>query len=313
MGALKYLAVVVMVVAVSLMMETDLFLTFAPAPPRAAFEDQVIWVTGASSGLGAELSVQLTELGARVIMSARTDSKLQDVAKKCIGKHKPHLITLDVTDYDATLQAHKKVSELFGGLDMVVLNAGRSQRMSAMDMPFNETVALMETNFFSAVYLAKLVLPDMIKRKSGKIVGVSSLSGKIGTPGGSSYSATKYAMHGYFDALRSELGDSGVKVSLVLPGPVESNVVQSAVRSQNSVPNEGKKMATSHFVRIMIKGLYHDVNEMWISSQPFLLLTYISQYMPWVSRQMGMLVGPTRIKLLKEAKDPFDVKKLLGI
>ena len=92
----------------------------------------VVWITGASSGLGAELSIQLTALGAQVVMSARRMQKLNEVAEKCIGKHEPILIPLDVTDYNATTSAYEKVKSSLDHIDIVVLNAGRSQRMSGM-------------------------------------------------------------------------------------------------------------------------------------------------------------------------------------
>mmetsp|Transcript_25718 Transcript_25718/g.43328 ORF Transcript_25718/g.43328 Transcript_25718/m.43328 type:complete len:317 (+) Transcript_25718:58-1008(+) len=309
-----YIVLFVAIAAAIMHLDADLHIFLSPNAVEADFNNQVVWVTGASSGLGAEMAVQLNDLGAQVVMSARRLDKLEKVADLCRGKYAPLLIPLDVTDYDATTAAYEEVMSKFGHVDTAVLNAGRSQRMAAVDMPFDETKALMETNFLSAVFLTKLVLPDMIKRNSGKIVAVSSLSGKIGTPGGSSYSATKYAMHGYFDALRSELGATDVKVSLVLPGPVDSDVVSAAVRPEGrDIPDEGKKMTTPRFVNLFLRGLARDVDEMWISTQPFLLLTYMAQYMPWLSRQIGRVVGPSRVKAIDEDGNPFDLKKLLGI
>ena len=90
----------------------------------------VIWVTGASSGLGAEMAIQLTALGAKVVMSARRLDKLDAVAEKCIGKHKPVLVPLDVTDYNATASAYDQVKSQCGHIDTLILNAGRSQRMA---------------------------------------------------------------------------------------------------------------------------------------------------------------------------------------
>jgi dehydrogenase/reductase SDR family protein 7 len=128
-----------------------------------------IWITGASSGIGARLACDLTEKGAQVIVSARRIEQLNDVSKRCSGKHIPYVLPLDVLDLESHETAFNKIIGVFGKVDSLVLNAGRSQRNPAIDTPFNVTTSIMELNFFSVVHLAKVVLPSMINRKSGQV------------------------------------------------------------------------------------------------------------------------------------------------
>ena len=139
-----------------------------------------------------------------------------------------------------------------------------------MDTLFTDTRQLFELNFFSYVNLAKLVVPTMTSRKSGgKIVVVSSVSGKLGTPICSSYSGTKYALHGYFDALRGEVHSKNVNIQIVCPGPVERETFDHAIRYTKRSA-EGAKMPTARCTHLMARGLKWKLDEIWISKQPIL-------------------------------------------
>ena len=175
--------------------DADLTLLMLPKPPSGAFAGQVVWIAGASSGIGAALAEDLVKKGATVIISARRVSQLNDVADKCekLGR-RPQVVELDITNKDSMDSAFNKVIETHGHIDSLVLNAGQSQRIVALDTPFEVTEKIMNLNFFSYVQLTKLVAPTMVKRNQGQIVVVSSLSGIIGTPAGSSYSASKFAL-----------------------------------------------------------------------------------------------------------------------
>lgn len=297
--------------AVFLKNDADLFLIFAKIPEANAFKDQVVWITGASSGIGAVLAQELTKQGAQVIISARRVDKLEEVAKSTQGNHAPYVLPLDVLDYDQHEKAYKEIIAKFGKIDTVVLNAGRSQRNTANETPFEVTRSILELNFLSVVHLTKIVLPGLLAQKSGNIVLMSSLSGRLATPLGSSYSASKFAMHGYFDALRSEIADTGVTVSIICPGPVESEIHLTTHKNPENPPtNEGKKMTTLRCVELILRGLYYHVDEMWISEHPFLLFTYLNTYAPWTSRAIMKLMGPMRAKILKEGGNIYDVTAL---
>ena len=164
-------------------------------PAAGDFQGQVVWITGASSGIGASLAKDLCRQGAQVILSARREDKLREVATSCAGaRYEPFVLPLDVTDYNLQKMALQEVLSKYGRLDSVVLNAGRSQRAVAAETPFTATKDLFELNVFSVIHLAKLILPHFLEAKKGQFVVVSSVSGFLATPIGSSYSATKFAL-----------------------------------------------------------------------------------------------------------------------
>lgn len=191
-------AAAAVIVAMFFAGDADLNLLMLPKPPANAFAGQVMWIAGASSGIGAALAEDLIKKGATVIISARRVNQLNDVADKCqkFGP-RPTVIEMDMTNEESMQFAFTKVIETHGHVDSLILNAGQSQRLVALDTPFEVTEKIMNLNFFSYVKLTKLVGPTMVKRNQGQIVVVSSLSGIIGTPAGSSYSASKFALVSY--------------------------------------------------------------------------------------------------------------------
>eukprot|EP01038_Epipyxis_sp_PR26KG_P011290 gene11290-15147_t len=292
--------------------DADLPLVFLPYKLEGSYTGKIIWITGASSGIGASLAEDLTKAGAQVIISARRVEQLEKVAEKCsqLGL-KPFIQPLDVTDnFEVLENTYNSIIEKFGFINIVVLNAGQSQRNLAVDTPLSDTKHLMNLNFFSYVALAKLILPKMIERNQGQLVIMSSLSGIIGTPIASSYSASKFALHGYFNTLRSEVSMHNITVSIVCPGPVESEISDKTLRNPaNPKQEEGKKMPTARCTFLVAKGMYYKFSEMWISDQPFLLTTYLTSYMPAVARLLfAKAVGPARVKALKAGQNIYSSK-----
>jgi NADP-dependent 3-hydroxy acid dehydrogenase YdfG len=175
-------------------MDADWVTYLYPPAPADGFSGKIVWITGASSGIGASLARDLARSGAQVVISARRAEELQRVAESCAGERRPYVLPLDVTDYEAQKEALAEILAKFGRIDSVVLNAGRSQRATAADTAIEDTKSLFDLNFFSVIHLTKLVLPHFLAQKGGQFVVVSSVSGFLGTPVGSSYSATKFAL-----------------------------------------------------------------------------------------------------------------------
>ena len=296
--------------------DCDLFLRVLPySPADKSFSNQIIWVIGASSGIGASLAEELTLGGAQVVLSARRMNHLEDVANKCaLLGHRPMVVPFDVLDFSEHEKSYQLIIEKFGRIDVLVLNAGRSQRAIAMNTEIIDTRELMELNFMSFVSLTKIALPPMISRESGQIVILSSLAGKIGTPISSSYSATKFALHGYFDALRAEVSFKNVNIQLVCPGPVESEISMHSVRGENTkVSVEEKKMPTARCTHLMARAMKWRLDEIWISNQPYLVICYLHTYMPFISRQLFKhFIGPGRVKTLAAGGDIYSLKNILG-
>ena len=146
------------------------------------------------------------------------------------GKHIPISVPLDVLSFEKQKEAHDTIIKKFGKIDSIVLNAGRTQRSLALDTDISQTKEILELNFFSTVNLARIVLKDMALKKSGNVIVISSVAGKFGVPISSSYSASKFALQGYFDSLRAEVSSQGIHVTTVCPGPVESEIADHAHR-----------------------------------------------------------------------------------
>lgn len=279
------------------------------------FNNQVIWLTGASSGIGASLAEELAAGGAQLILSARRVKQLEEVADKCAAVGlRPTVVPFDALNFDEHEGAFNTIIEKFGRIDVLILNAGRAQRAVAMDTAIADTRNLFELNFFSYVSILKLVLPTMTSRESGgQVVVVSSLAGKIGTPIASTYSATKYALHGYFDALRAEVHYKNVNIQIVCPGPVESEISIHAIRAKDGIPSKKEeKMPTSRCTHLMARAMKWRLDEVWISKQPYLAITYLNTYFPFTSRQFFKhLIGPGRVRALETGGDVYDLKAIL--
>ncbi|KAM5241620.1 dehydrogenase/reductase SDR family member 7 isoform 2-T2 [Hipposideros larvatus] len=270
--------------------------------PEWELTDMVVWVTGASSGIGEELAYQLSKLGVSLVLSARRVHELERVKRRCLEngnlKGKDILVLpLDLTDISSHEAATKVVLQEFGKIDILVNNGGRSQRSLCVETSLNVYKELIELNYLGTVSLTKCVLPHMIERKQGKIVTVTSVLGVMAAPLSSGYCASKHALQGFFNGLRTELASyPGIVVSNICPGPVQSNIVKNSLTTEVTKPlgNDGDqshKMATSRCVRLMLISMANDLKEVWIAKHPFLLMIYLWQYMPtwawWITNKLG--------------------------
>jgi short-subunit dehydrogenase len=192
-------------------------------------DDRLVWITGASSGIGEALAYELSARGARLVLSSRREEALHEVRQRCARPATHTVQTLDLADPDSLRAAAATVQDEVGPVDVLVNNGGVSQRSTAAETDLGVVRRIMEINFFGAVQLTKAVLPAMQARGAGHVVVTSSLVGKFGTPQRSAYAASKHALHGWFDSLRAEVQGDGIDVTLVCPGFVRTNVVSNAL------------------------------------------------------------------------------------
>jgi len=189
-----------------------------------SFKDKVVWITGASSGIGEAVAQALSKQGAKLILSSRREAELERVKKGCVNPESIKILPLDLTD-SANLEA--KVPEaiaLFGHIDVMFHNGGISQRSLVAETAIDVHRHVMELDYFSYIILTKALLPHFLERSSGHFVVTSSVMGKIGTPMRSAYAAAKHALHGYFDCLRAEVSEQGVKVTILTPGYIQTHI-----------------------------------------------------------------------------------------
>ncbi len=202
------------------------YLAYPSSMAKINFAGQSIWITGASSGIGESLALALGRRGAKLILSGRNVPALEACASSA-GGH-ASILPFSLTDPKARENAATKALEISNGIDMLILNAGVSQRSLFMETSEEVFLAIMETNFFASVDITRRILPSMLQRGSGTIVCVSSLAGLMGAPLRTSYAASKHALAGFFTSLRSELYNSPIKIILVYPGFVTTSISHNA-------------------------------------------------------------------------------------
>jgi short-subunit dehydrogenase len=195
------------------------------------FEGKTWWITGASSGIGAALAVALGQAGARLILSGRNRAALSDVAKEAGGLSLT--LPFEATDYDRipaiVEQAWAWAKDQGGGIAGLVNNAGISQRSLAVDTQFAVYERIIGVDLMAPIALTQALLPRMVADGGGHIVGISSVAGIVGSPLRSAYSAAKHGLIGYHDSVRAETAHLGIKVLVVAPGSVATNVSKNAL------------------------------------------------------------------------------------
>lgn len=206
------------------------------------FADKVVWITGASSGIGEALAASFAREGARLVLSSRRLDELERVRAGLARPGEHFCLPLDLAQSVTFPALTARVLEKFGRVDILVNNGGVSQRALAADMLLAVERTMMEVNYFGTVALTKAVLPSMLARGAGHVVVISSVMGYVGIPGRSTYAASKHALHGYFDTLRAEVWQAGVKVTLVCPGYVRTKVSVNALGAHGEKHGETDAM-----------------------------------------------------------------------
>ena len=182
------------------------------------FKNNVVLITGASSGIGKEAAIEFAKLGANIVLVARRKEKLEKVSNKLKEFHISTLICqCDISKKDQVKEMSKIVLEKFDSIDILVNNAGFAIYGAVSDLTIDEIESQMKTNYFGMIYCIKNFLPSMLKKKSGHIVNVASVAASFGLPGIASYCASKFAMLGFSEGLKHELKDTGVGITVVSP------------------------------------------------------------------------------------------------
>jgi dehydrogenase/reductase SDR family protein 7B len=248
------------------------------------FNNKVIWITGASSGIGAELAKQLARKGAQLILSARDEQKLASLAVS-LENHARHLVLpLDLANLSDTQAYIDQIITQFGRIDILINNGGVSQRASAAETNMDVNRQLMEVNFFGNIALAKAILPIFQKQGSGQFLVVSSIAGKFGFHLRSIYSASKAALVGYYESLAMEEAKNGIHVSIAFPGKINTPISQRALTAAGEAhgqmdDNQANGMPVEHCVSEMLLGLAKKKREILIGGKE-LLAVYMKRFVP---------------------------------
>ncbi|PWK19739.1 SDR family oxidoreductase [Xanthomarina spongicola] len=198
------------------------------------FKNKVIWITGASSGIGKGLALELSKLDCKLILSSRNKEQLQKVQESCKNPENIKLLPFDLAHYANMVQVTDDALKLFERIDILINNGGISQRSPIIETSIDVDKKLMEIDYLGTVALSKALLPHFVANQSGQYVVVSSLMGKFSSPLRSAYCGAKHALHGFFDALRLEHDKDNIKVTMICPGFVNTDVARNALTADGS-------------------------------------------------------------------------------
>ena len=265
-------------------------------------QEKVIWITGATSGIGEQLVYQLASRNNVLIISARRETELERVKKSCplSTQQNIHVLPLDLSDLDSLDAVAEKALKIHGYIDVLFNNGGVSQRSKVKDTLFEVDRHLINVNFLSTVKLTKKVLPGMISRNGGHIVLTSSLVGKIGTPFRSSYAASKHALHGFYDSLAAELWENNIFVTLFCAGYIRTSISFNAITGDGNThnkldENQARGKTAEETALAMIRAVEANRQEVYFGGKEVL-----GVYLKRLFRALRGLV--TRERVIKEAK-----------
>ncbi|RMG86413.1 MAG: SDR family oxidoreductase [Bacteroidetes bacterium] len=249
------------------------------------FQNKTVWITGASSGIGEALAIEFARLGANVVLSARNREALARVADNCAGAGKTLILPLDLAQTGSFAPAVEKVLQTMGRIDILVNNAGISQRSLVKDTDLSVYEKLIRVNLLGTIALTKAVLPHFIENQSGHFVVVTSMAGKFATPLRSGYAASKHGLHGFFNALRLEHHDDHIRVMLITPGFVRTNISLNALTADGSKQNkmdagQAKGIPPEVLAKKIIRDLRRGKNEVAYAGPREWLALILSRFSP---------------------------------
>lgn len=258
---------------------------------------KIIWITGASSGIGEALAYEWASPNVHLVISGRNIIQLEEVAQKC--RHNGSKVTIlpfDLSDQVALAAAVDQFQSLYSHLDILVNNGGISQRSRLLDTPVAVARRIMEVDFWSHAELTRRILPWMIQSGGGQIVVISSLTGLFGFPMRSAYAAAKHALHGYFETLRLEHHKDNVHVTMICPGMVKTNVSVHALTSSGKEhgvmdPGQEKGVSAAICAKKIAIGVRRYKKEVIIGKKD-VIMPYLKRYVPWLFYQIAKRIDP---------------------
>ncbi|GAB1865773.1 Dehydrogenase/reductase SDR family member 7 [Camponotus japonicus] len=299
----------------SSILDCDLLLRFKEilGKPISSLKGKVVWITGASSGIGEQLAYVLAKAGCKLILSARRVAELEQVKKRCLEENKylndddVEVYPLDVLNLDSHEKAFLHVINKFGKLDILVNNAGRSQRAQWENIQVEVDREMFELNVLSIVSLSRLAVKHFLQTGNGQIVINSSVAGFLPVVMSGSYSGTKHALHGYFKSLVLE-HFRNIDVTIVCPGPIQTNFLAESFTEQSGVKYglkteiDKNKVSAKRCATLMGVAIANKLDEVWIAKPAVLRLLYILYCFPNVGKWLVITLGAKYLMKLRDAK-----------
>lgn len=251
------------------------------------FQNKVVWITGASSGIGEALAYELAREGARLVLSARNQERLEEVKKYCISLGAgAEVFPFDLSQVDEISKVADRVLNHYEQLDLLINNGGISQRALASEASLDVDRRIMEINYFGNIALTKAVLPYMLNQGHGHVSVTSSIVGKFGFPRRSAYSASKHALQGFYDSLRTEMAGRNIKITMIFPGRIRTNISLHALNKEGDEhgvmdPGQIQGMPSDQCARKVLRGIKKQKREILVGGKE-LILVYIRKYCPFL-------------------------------
>jgi short-subunit dehydrogenase len=248
------------------------------------FHQKVVWITGASSGIGEELARQLDRAGAKLILSARNVEKLNELKESLPYKNQHIVVQVDLSETSNVGMLAQQILSHYGKIDVLVNNGGISQRATAYDTTMQVNRQIMEVNFFGNIAMTKALLPIFRKQKSGQILVISSIAGKFGFHLRSAYSASKHALFGYYESLVMEESEYNLKVTVACPGKINTPISTNAVTAEGKAHgqmdhNQATGMPVAECVQQLLRALEKNKHEVLIGNKE-LIAVRLKRFFP---------------------------------
>ncbi|RFC55498.1 SDR family oxidoreductase [Brumimicrobium aurantiacum] len=248
------------------------------------FANKVVWITGASSGIGKEIAIQLAKLGSKLILSARNVEELEKLKLSLNCPENHMVLRLDLAENENFLNLTKQVVEKYQRIDYLFNSGGISQRSEASTTSMDVDRRIMEVNYFGNIALTKAVLPIMQRQKSGHIIVTSSIAGKFGFYLRSAYAASKHALHGFYESVSLEEAKYNISVTIVCPGKINTPISKSALTADGTAHgemdhNQATGMSVEECVRQILKATLKKKKEVLIGNKE-ILAAKIKRFFP---------------------------------
>lgn len=262
------------------------------------FENKTVWITGASSGIGEATAYRFAEEGARVIVTALEADLLEKVVARCkeLGAPAAAALPFDLSDSDGLDALAEQAWNRFGGIDVLYNNAGISQRGTTVETEMRVIRKVMDIDYFAPVILTKNILPRMIERGGGQLVVTTSIAGRFGFPLRCAYSSAKHALYGFFETVQAETYDQNIRVTIVCPGRVQTNISKYALEKdgrQHGKMDAGQAggVTPQQAADKIVKAVYKKKREVMVGRYE-LLMAYIKQFLPGLAARLARKIKP---------------------
>ncbi|MGF7141522.1 SDR family NAD(P)-dependent oxidoreductase [Roseimarinus sediminis] len=261
------------------------------------FKGKTCWITGAASGMGKSLAIALAAYQTRLIISDRDLAGLETTARliEAAGSS-VRIVPLDMSNSDLIAETARNLLADGEKIDALYQFAGISQRSLVVETPLDNDRKIMEINFFGVVALTKAILPHMIENGGGQLAGTSSLVGKFGFPYRSAYSSSKHALHGFFESLLAENAKNNIRVSMLIPGRVQTNISKFALKKDGSEygkmdPGQANGISAEKAAKLIVRGLAKEKKEIWVGGSEMLML-HVRRFLPRLYYYLASRIKP---------------------